>query len=162
MNRIENNVHTLAEKVNNIDLQINTTLPPKQDIFFNGQIFDAYTFVSDLIRTAKTLIILIDNYIDDNVLTHFIKRKKGVSFTIFTKTISKQLSLDIKKHNEQYQTVEAKEFKEAHDRFLIIDEKEVYHFGASLKDLGKKWFVFSKMDISSVKVLDKIREEGLI
>ncbi len=162
MNRIEDNVHTLVGRINDIDLQINTTLPPKQDVFFNGQIFDANKFISDLVRTAKTSIILIDNYVDDSVLTHFTKRKKSVSFTILTKTISKQLSLDIKKHNEQYQTIDVKEFKKSHDRFLVIDEKEVYHFGASLKDLGKKWFVFSKMDISSVKVLDKLREEGLV
>ena len=130
--------------------------------FFNGQVFDAYTFVSDLIRSATKSIILIDNYIDDRVLTHFTKRKNGVSFTIFTKNISKQFKLDRIKHNEQYPPIEIKEFKDAHDRFLIIDKKVVYHFGASLKDLGKKWFAFSKMDISSVKVLDKLREEGLI
>ncbi len=98
------------------------------------------------------------NYIDDTVLTHFTKRKKNVSFTLFTKKISKQLSLDIRKHNEQYPKIEIIEFKDAHDRFLIIDEKEVYHFGASLKDLGKKWFAVSKMDISSVKVLDRVKE----
>ncbi len=138
------------------------SIKPKQDIFFKGQIFDAYTFVSDLVKTAKTSIILIDNYIDDTVLTHFSKRNKNVDFTILTKNISKQFGLDLKKHNEQYPTVKAKEFKDAHDRFLIIDEKEVYHFGASLKDLGKKWFAFSKMDISSVKVLDKLKEEDLI
>ena len=96
------------------------------------------------------------------MLTHFAKREKDVSFTILTKTISKQLKLDIKKHNQQYSSVEVKAFKDAHDRFLIIDEKEIYHFGASLKDLGKKWFAFSKMDISSVKVLDKLKEEDLI
>jgi phage regulator Rha-like protein len=138
------------------------SIKPNQDIFFKGQIFDAYTFVSDLVRTAKKSIILIDNYIDDTVLTHFAKREKDVSFTILTKNISKQLSLDVKKHNEQYPSVDVKVFKDAHDRFLIIDEKEIYHFGASLKDLGKKWFAFSKMDISSVKVLDKLKEEGLI
>jgi len=138
------------------------SIKPNQDIFFKGQIFDAYTFVSDLVRTAKNSIILIDNYIDDTVLTHFAKREKDVSFTILTKNISKQLSLDVKKHNEQYPSVDVKVFKDAHDRFLIIDEKEIYHFGASLKDLGKKWFAFSKMDISSVKVLDKLKEEGLI
>ena len=138
------------------------SIKPKQDIFFEGQIYDAYSFVSDIIRTAKTSIILIDNYIDDTVLTHFAKRNKTVSFTILTKTISKQLSLDIKKHNEQYENIQVKEFKNAHDRFLIIDETEIYHFGASLKDLGKKWFAFSKMDISSIKILDKLNEEGLI
>jgi len=138
------------------------SIKPKQGIFFNGQVFDAYAFVSDLIRNNKKSIILIDNYIDDTVLTMFAKRGKNVSVTILTKKISKQLVLDLKKYNEQYPLVVIKEFKEAHDRFLILDEKEVYHFGASLKDLGKKWFAFSKMDVSSVKVLDKLREENLI
>ncbi|MCF6345215.1 MAG: virulence RhuM family protein [Thiomicrorhabdus sp.] len=158
MNRIEDTVHSLSKKVDGIDLQIQANLPPNQGIFFNGQVFDAYTFVSDLIRSAKKSIILIDNYIDDTVLTHFTKRKKGVAFTIFTKNISKQLQLDIKKHNEQYEAISIKQFKDAHDRFLIIDKKEVYHFGASLKDLGKKWFAFSKMDKSSVTVLNLISE----
>ncbi len=162
MNRIEDNVQKLTQKVEGIDLQIQANLPPNQDVFYNGQVFDAYTFVSDLVRTAKNSIILIDNYIDDTVLTHFTKRKKEVSLTIYTKKISKQLQLDIKKHNEQYPPIEIKVFKDAHDRFLIIDEKEIYHFGASLKDLGKKWFAFSKMDISSIKILDKLKEEKLI
>ena len=162
MNSIEDNVQKLAEKVEGIDLQIQANLPPKQDVFFNGQIFDAYTFVSDLIRSAKQSIILIDNYIDDTVLTHFTKREKSVSLTMITKNISKQFKLDVKKYKEQYPNVELKEFKDTHDRFLIIDEKDVYHFGASLKDLGKKWFAFSKMNISSVKVLDRLKEEVLI
>jgi hypothetical protein len=157
MNRIEDNVQKLTEKVETIDLQIQANLPPNQGIFFNGQVFDAYTFVSNLIRTAKKSIILIDNYIDDTVLTHFSKRKKGVTLAIYTKNISKQLSLDIKKHNAQYPEVTIQTFKEAHDRFLIIDQKEVYHFGASLKDLGKKWFAFSKMNSASVRILDKIK-----
>ena len=157
MNRIEDNVQKLTEKVETIDLQIQTNLPPNQGIFFNGQVFDAYNFVSDLIRRAKKSIILIDNYIDDTVLMLFTKRADSVKATIFTKKISKQLVLDLKKHNEQYPAIEIKEFNKAHDRFLIIDKKEVYHFGASLKDLGKKWFAFSKMDISSIKVLDKIK-----
>jgi len=140
----------------------NKSIKPKQDVFFNGQIFDAYTFVSDLIRSAEKSIILIDNYIDDTVLTHFTKRKKTVSLTIITKNISKQFKLDIKKYKEQYPNVELKEFKDTHDRFLIIDEKDVYHFGASLKDLGKKWFAFSKMNISSIKILDRLKEEELI
>ena len=161
MNRIEDNLQNLSTKVDGIDLQINASLPPNQDIFFQGQIFDAYTFVSDLIKTAKTSIMLIDNYIDDSVLTHFSKRNKDVNLIMLIKNISKQLNLDIKKHNEQYPVVVAKVFKDAHDRFLIIDEKEIYHFGASLKDLGKKWFAFSKIDISSVKILDKLKEEGL-
>ena len=156
---LENDVVELKDKVSKISKAIvNKTIKPKQEIFFNGQVFDAYTFVSDLVRSAKKTLILIDNYIDDTVLTHFTKRKKNVSFTLFTKRISKQLSLDIRKHNEQYPKIEIIEFKDAHDRFLIIDEKEVYHFGASLKDLGKKWFAVSQMDISSVKVLDRVKE----
>ncbi len=134
------------------------SIKPNQGIFFNGQVFDAYSFVSGLIRSAKKSIILIDNYIDDTVLTHFTKRKKGVSFTIFTKNISKQFQLDIEKHNAQYEHITVKIFKEAHDRFLILDKKEVYHFGASLKDLGKKWFAFSKMQASSVTILNSISE----
>jgi len=162
MNRIEDNVYKLTQKVGDIDLLLKTNLPPNQDVFFNGQIFDAYSFVSDLIRSADKSLILIDNYIDDTVLTHFTKRKESVSLTLITKNISKQFRLDVQKYKEQYPNVHLKEFKDTHDRFLIIDEKDVYHFGASLKDLGKKWFVFSKMDISSVKVLDKLRDKNLI
>ncbi len=162
MNRIEHNVHSLIKKVDGIDLQINASLPPKQDIFFKGQIFDAYTFVSDLVRSAKKSIILIDNYIDDTVLTHFAKRQKDVNCIILTKNITKQLQLDVKKHNEQYQAIKIEVFSDAHDRFLIIDKKEIYHFGASLKDLGNKWFAFSKMDISSVKILDKLKDKEVI
>ena len=158
MNRIEDDFQKLTQKVEGIELQIQANLPPNQGIFFKGQVFDAYTFVSDLIRSAKKSIILIDNYIDDTVLTRFTKRKKGVTVTIFTKNISKQLKLDVEKHNEQYEPVTIKVFKDAHDRFLIIDKKEVYHFGASLKDLGKKWFAFSKMDAGSVTILNSISE----
>lgn len=130
---------------------------PKQGIFFDGQIFDAYIFVSDLIRSAKKSIILIDNYIDDTVLIHLIKRRKGVKVTILTNVISKQLALDIKKYNKQYPVIVIKEFKNSHDRFVIIDKIEVYHFGASLKDLGKKWFAFSKMDIGAVEMIAELR-----
>ncbi len=158
MNRIEDDFQKLTQEVEGIELQIQANLPPNQGIFFKGQVFDAYTFVSDLIRSAKKSIILIDNYIDDTVLTRFTKRKKGVTVTIFTKNISKQLKLDVEKHNEQYEPVTIKVFKDAHDRFLIIDEKEIYHFGASLKDLGKKWFAFSKMDAGSVTILNSISE----
>jgi phage regulator Rha-like protein len=132
------------------------SVKPKQGIFFEGQVFDAYSFAADLIRTAKKSIVLIDNYIDDTVLTLFTKRKQGVSLTIFTKQISKQMALDLKKHNQQYEPIEMKEFADAHDRFLIIDEKTVYHFGASLKDLGKKWFAFSKFDKEAVNLLNKL------
>ena len=129
---------------------------PKQGIFFNGQIFDAYRFVSDLFRTAKRSIIIIDNYIDDTVLAHLAKRNEHVTVTILTKSISKHLMLDVKKFNEQYTAIEIKEFNNAHDRFIIIDRDTVYHFGASLKDLGKKWFAFSKMDIGACGDVGKI------
>lgn len=128
----------------------------KQGIFFDGQIFDAYQFLSDLIRTAQRSITIIDNYVDDTVLTHLTKRNKDVQVTIFTKTISKQLALDVKKFNRQYPKIELKQFKSSHDRFMIIDDKTVYHFGASLKDLGKKWFAFSKMDIGAVEMLTRL------
>ncbi len=128
-------------------------IQPKQGIFYDGQIFDAYVFISGLIKAAKKSIVLIDNYIDETVLTHFTKRRKNVKLAILTKNISEKLKLDVKKFNEQYQPMELKEFDKAHDRFLIIDEKIVYYFGASLKDLGKKWFAFSKMDISAIEML---------
>lgn len=131
-------------------------IKPNKGIFFDGQIFDAYKFVSDIIRTANKSIILIDNYIDDTVLTLFSKRNKDVKVTIFTKEISKQLSLDLTKYNAQYPHIEVNEFKQSHDRFLIIDNKEVYHFGASLKDLGKKWFAFSKFNKDAFKIIDKL------
>ena len=134
-------------------------IQPKQGIFFDGQIFDAYQFVSDLIRTARNTILIIDNYIDDTVLTHLTKRNKGVKVTILTKTIPRELALDVKKFNEQYPTIEIKEFKNSHDRFMIIDNTTVYHFGASLKDLGKKWFAFSKMDIGAVEMVARL--EGM-
>ena len=129
---------------------------PTQGVFFDGQVFDAYTLMADIVRTAKSSIVLIDNYIDDTVLTHLCKKNSNVNVTLLTKTISKQLQLDIKKANTQYPTMQAKTFTKAHDRFLIIDKKEVYHLGASLKDLGKKWFAFSKMDKSSVTIINSI------
>ena len=132
-------------------------ITPKQGIFFNGQIFDAYRFVSDLFRTARKSIVIIDNYIDDTVLTHLAKRHQNVVVTILTKSISKHLLLDVKKFNEQYPAIEIKEFNNAHDRFIIIDENTVYHFGASLKDLGKKWFAFSKMEIGAVEMLGRLK-----
>jgi len=132
------------------------SIKPKQGIFFDGQIFDAYQFVSDLIRTARKSIIVIDNYIDDGVLTVLSKANQKVQITILTKTISKQLALDVKKYNEQYPAITIKEFDNSHDRFLIIDNKTVYHFGASLKDLGKKWFAFSKFDKDAFKLLERL------
>jgi phage regulator Rha-like protein len=133
--------------------------PPKQGIFYDGQVYDAYTFVADLIRKAKKSLILIDNYVDDSILTLLCKRKKGVIATIYTKTVSKQLALDLKKHNEQYPPIKIETFRDAHDRFLIIDEKEIHHIGASLKDLGKRWFAFSKFEAGAVEMLNKLKDE---
>lgn len=126
---------------------------PTQGVFFDGQIFDAYELTSKIIRSARKSIVLIDNYIDENTLTHLSKKQKGVQVLLLTKTISKQLTLDIKKANEQYGNYEAKIFTQSHDRFLIIDQKEIYHLGASLKDLGKKWFAFSKLEKASVQTI---------
>lgn len=131
-------------------------VPQKQHIFYDGQIFDAYLFVSDIIKSAKSSIKLIDNYVDESILVLFTKRDADVTMTIYTKTISKQLQLDLEKYNTQYPTIEIKKFDLSHDRFLIIDEKEVYHFGASLKDLGKKWFAVSRMDINSLEIIEKL------
>ncbi len=131
-------------------------IKPEKGIFFDGQIFDAYKFVSDLIRTANQSIILIDNYVDDSVLTLFSKREKAVEVMIYTKNFNKQLKLDLEKYNAQYKPIFIKEFNNSHDRFMIIDESDVYHFGASLKDLGKKWFAFSKFDKEAFKLLDKL------
>ena len=135
-------ISQLEEKV---DFFVQTSLPPRQGVFFDGQIFDAYRFVSDLVRKADRRIILIDNYVDDTVLALLDKRKEGVTATIYTKSISQQFQLDIQRHNEQYTTIEVQQFNKAHDRFLIIDD-EVYHIGASIKDLGKKWFAFALMN----------------
>lgn len=121
----------------------------KQGIFYDGQIFDAYSFISELIRKAQKSIILIDNYCDDTTLTHLSKADPKVNIMILTKNISKQLKLDIEKYNAQYKNLQAKEFNSSHDRFLILDEKEIYHIGASLKDLGKKWFAFSLLEVES-------------
>lgn len=153
MNRIENNVETLTEKVDAISLQIQTPEIPNQGIFCEGQVFDAYELTSKIIRSAKNSIIVIDNYLDESALTHLSKKKTEVKVQILTKTISKQLYLDTKKANEQYGDFEIKPFNKSHDQFLIIDETEIYHLGASLKDLGKKWFAFSKLDKSSVATI---------
>lgn len=129
---------------------------PRQGIMYEGQIFDAYKLLSDIIRTAKKSIILIDNYIDDTVLTLLIKRKKGVQTIIYSKTITNVLKQDIEKHNLQYEPIEIKILQTSHDRFLIIDEMTIYHFGASLKDLGKKWFAFSKLELNAKDILEKL------
>ena len=153
LERLEQRVSRTEEK---IDFFVRMSLPPQQGIFFDGQVFDAYQFVSDLIRKAKTAIALIDNYVDDTVLTLLDKRNNGVSATIYTQHISQQLQLDIKRHNAQYSAIEVKHFNKAHDRFLLIDN-EVYHIGASIKDLGKKWFAFTLMrDISPTELIERI------
>jgi hypothetical protein len=157
MNRLEDNFESLKNKVNEIGLQINSNLIPNQGVFFDGQVFDAYELASKIIRSAKKNIVLIDNYIDESTLTHLSKKTKAVKILLLTKTITQQLTLDVKKANEQYGHFEIKTFTKSHDRFLIIDNSEVYHLGASLKDLGKKWFAFSKLDKSSVaNILNEI------
>ncbi len=130
---------------------------PTQGIFYDGQVYDAYVFVTDLIKSAKKSIVLIDNYCDESVLTMLSKREKDVSATIHTKNITKQLKLDLEKHNTQYPNIEIKKFDSSHDRFLILDDNEAYHIGASLKDLGKKWFAFSRLDVDSFGILDKLK-----
>jgi len=144
------------EKIDKIfeALQSNN-LQPKQGIFFDGQVFDAYKFVNGLIKQSKESIVLIDNYIDESVLTLFSKNQ-NVSVKIYTKSINKQLKLDLEKYNTQYNPIEIQKFNNAHDRFLIIDNKDIYHFGASLKDLGKKWFAFSKFDMEAIELLEKL------
>lgn len=131
--------------------------PQKQHIFYDGQIFDAYLFVSDIIKSAKSSIKLIDNYVDESTFILFTKRDVKVNMTIYTSKISKELQLDLQKYNAQYPKIEIQKFEFSHDRFLIIDEKEIYHFGASLKDLGKKWFAVSKMDTNSFEMLGKLK-----
>ncbi|MDA3800162.1 MAG: ORF6N domain-containing protein [Kiritimatiellae bacterium] len=133
------------------------SIKPKQGIFYDGQIFDAYVFVADLIRSAKNSILLIDNYVDESVLELFTKRNKNVSVIIYTKNITQTLKQDLTKYNSQYQKIEIKKFSKSHDRFLIIDDKELYHLGASLKDLGKKWFAFSKMEIDALNVIANLQ-----
>jgi len=130
-------------------------LQPQEGIFYDGEVFDAYLFISNLIKSAKKSIVLFDNYVDETTLALFIK-KQDIKVKIYTHTFSKSLQEDLKKYNEQYKNIEITTFKKTHDRFIILDNSEVYHIGASLKDLGKKWFAFSKMDIDSLSMLDKV------
>ena len=129
---------------------------PKQGVFCDGQIFDSYEFVSDLIRKAKASIVLVDNYVDDTVLSMLDKRKSGVSATIYTQSISKQLTLDLQKHNAQYAPIDVRILKNFHDRFLFLDEKSIYHIGASVKDLGKKVFGFSKLGLDAKQIMNML------
>jgi len=145
----------VTEAENKIDFFVKTSQPPVEGIFFDGQVFDAYKFAVSLIKSAKKSIILIDNYVDDDVLLLLSKRAKSVVATIYTATISPQLQLDLQRHNAQYPSVDVKIFTRSHDRFLFIDN-DVYHIGASLKDLGKKWFAFSKMGLDANILLQNI------
>lgn len=140
---------TVAEQSEKIDFFVRTSPPPVEGIFFNGQIFDAYVFAINLIKSAKKSLILIDNYVNESVLLMLAKRNSGVTAITYTGKVSRGLLLDLQKHNNQYPEIIIREYKQAHDRFLIIDETDVYHLGASLKDLGKKLFAFSKLDIDA-------------
>lgn len=154
--RFEKIERKLFEHDQKFELIINTGLKPTEGIFYDGQIFDAWQFASDLIKEAEQSIILIDNYIDESVLNLLTKRKTGVSATVFTGKITKQLEADLQKHNAQYPAIDVKTFTKSHDRFLIIDQETVYHIGASLKDLGKKWFAFSRINLNASEMLNKL------
>jgi len=145
---------TIAEHDAKIDFFVRTSLPPVEGIFFDGQIFDAYKFATDLIKSAKCSLILIDNYVDESVLLMLSKRNIGVSATIYTQRITQQLQLDLDRHNSQYPPIDIRTYRDSHDRFLIIDNTEVYHIGASLKDLGKKMFAFSKLELPAHTIID--------
>lgn len=150
LTNLENDMQFVKSKIKNDELQIN------QGIFYNGQIYDAYAFVNDLLKSAKSEVTLCDNYIDDTIFTLCSKYPK-IKFTIYTHTINKSLKLDYEKYKKQYGNIELKETKEFHDRFLIIDEKQVYHIGASLKDLAQKVFAFSKIDIDALNIMEKLK-----
>lgn len=146
----------LEELTSKVDFFVRTSLPPVEGIFFDGQIFDAYTFATNLIKSARRSIVLIDNYIDEEVLLMLSKRSVGVSATIYTKQITPQLQLDLNRHNNQYARINIRTYRQAHDRFLILDNTDVYHIGASLKDLGKKLFAFSKMGIPASTIINQL------
>ena len=145
---------TVAQHTEKIDFFVRTALPPVEGIFYNGQIFDAYKFATDLVKSARRSIVLIDNYVDETVLLMLSKRSVGVSATIYTQRITQQLQLDLDRHNSQYPPIDIRTYRDSHDRFLIVDETDVYHIGASLKDLGKKMFAFSKLNIPAVVITD--------
>lgn len=144
--------HTVAEHSRKIDFFVRTSLPPVEGIFYDGQLFDAYKFAADLIRSAKKSLLLIDNYVDESVLLILSKRNPGVTADIYTQTISPRLQLDLQKHNSQYPPIGLHTYKKSHDRFLIVDGTDVYHIGASLKDLGRKMFAFSKLGIPATAI----------
>lgn len=159
LENVERKQIEISGQLEQVFLALEGNKPRTQGIFFDGETFDAYAFVADLVRKAESSIILIDNYLDDSVLTLFSKRKLGVNVTLYTKTISRQLALDLERYNSQYEPITIKPFSQSHDRFLILDRTELYHIGASLKDLGKKWFAFSKMDLSTSKILEQLEEQ---
>ncbi len=164
VNQLENKIdqrliaydRKLEELTSKVDFFVRTSLPPVEGIFFDGQIFDAYTFATNLIKLATRSIVLIDNYIDEEVLLMLSKRSAGVSATIYTKQITPQLQLDLNRHNNQYARINIQTYRQAHDRFLILDNTDVYHIGASLKDLGKKLFAFSKMGIPASTIINQL------
>lgn len=155
MEQLEQRVAKTEEK---IDFFVRTSLPPVEGIFFEGQIFDAYVFATNLIKSARKTIILIDNYVDENTLLMLSKRNEGVKAILYTAKLNKQLQLDLQRHNTEYQPIDIREYRQSHDRFLIIDS-EVFHIGASLKDLGKKWFAFSKLHFSPQELIKRILAE---
>ncbi|MPL89717.1 hypothetical protein SDC9_35759 [bioreactor metagenome] len=153
---LENDVNSLKNQINEVKSKIKENkLETSQGIFYDGQIFDSYSFINDLLKLAQKEVILIDNYIDDTVFTLFSKYP-NLNFIIYTKNISKQLKLDFEKYQKQYKNITLKTFKDCHDRFLILDKKEMYHLGASLKDLGKKWFAFSKINLKINEIINKL------
>jgi len=154
--RVDNIERKLLEHDQKFELLIKTTLPRKEGIYYEGQIFDAYSFAADIIKLAKKSIVLIDNFVDETTLLLLSKRSTNVSCIIYTANFNQQLKLDLHKHNQQYPEIEIKTYKKSHDRFLIIDNKTIYHIGASLKDLGKKWFAFSKINLDMDYLLEKL------
>ena len=157
--RLQTLEQTVAEHSQKIDFFVRTALPPMEGVFYDGQIFDAYKFATDLIKSANHSLVLIDNYVDETTLLMLSKRKERVSATIYTQRISPQLQLDLEKHNAQYSAIDVKMYKRSHDRFLLIDGQEVYHIGASLKDLGKKMFAFSRLNESAEMILQLLSVE---
>jgi hypothetical protein len=158
MEQMKNQITDHESSIKKILQKLEPTFTQSSGIFFNDQIFDAYVFSSELIAKAKRSIILIDNYIDETTLLQLSKRNKKVSCTIYTEKLTEQLKLDVEKHNAQYPSIEIRILKNAHDRFIILDEKELYHLGASLKDLGKRWFAFSKMDGLADQILTQLKK----
>ena len=154
--RLERLEKTVADHSEKIEFFVRTSLPPSEGIFFDGQIFDAYAFAADLIKSARKSVVLIDNYVNESTLLMLSKRGEGVTATVYTAKVDKRLQLDLKRHNEEYPPIRLAEYRQAHDRFLLIDT-DVYHIGASLKDLGKKWFAFARLHLDAKELLERIQ-----